>query len=147
MLSQIDGKKLSKQQKAAIEKLETFGIIQVKMSNTMSGKAITDFLGGTATLRIPFEVPEGRKAEDFQVWYLAEDGSMTKQDTRYEDGHLVWDVGHFSEYVIMYEEPADQPKPPAVEDNGLEWLWILLAVGVAGAAAVVVIICKKKKLF
>ena len=107
-------------QEEALKELEIHGKVDVYMECEQTGKRISDFNGGTVTLQIPFEIPENCHSKGFTVWYVDEDGSRTPMNTRYENGMIVWDVTHFSDYVIIYEEPAaedmDNPYTDISED-------------------------------
>jgi len=70
------------------------------------GEPIGDFKGGSVTVSVPFTLPAGAKAEDYAVWYVAEDGTMTKMDTTYANGKLSFVTGHFSDYVVLKSEDA-----------------------------------------
>ena len=60
--------------------------------------------------------------------YVADDGTTEKLDTRYENEHLVWDVGHFSDFIIVYEgdETPITPGGAQTGDNSMIWLWLIL---------------------
>ena len=87
-----------------------------------------------ATLSVTFEIPNGLKAEKFSVWYVADDGTTEKLDTRYENKHLVWDVSHFSDFIIVYEgeETPITPGGAQTGDDTMIWLWVTIAVVSAG---------------
>ena len=89
-------------------------------------KRISDFEGGVATLSVLFKVPNGLDANKFSVWYVADDGKTEKLTTWYENGHLVWAVDHFSDFIIVCEgeEIPDFPGGVQTGDNSLIWLWI-----------------------
>lgn len=122
---------LSSEQQEAIKELDSYAVVEAYWQCADSNTRISDFKGGVATLSIPFTVPEGQEADEFTVVYLAEDGSMEKLDTRYEDGKLVWEVGHFSDFVVMYESVT------VGASNGGNMFWIVLlgAVAVIGIGA------------
>ncbi|MBE6658239.1 MAG: hypothetical protein E7604_07330 [Ruminococcaceae bacterium] len=111
---------LNELQQEALKELNVHGKVDIYMECESSGKRISDFNGGTATIKIPFTIPEGHHTVGFQVWYVDEDGNRTPLDTRYENGNIVWDVEHFSDYVIIYEEPtvegAENPYTDVSED-------------------------------
>ena len=65
------------------------------------GEPIGDFKGGSVTVAVPFELPAGDNAEDYNVWYVANDGTMEKMDTSYADGMLLFITKHFSDYVVI----------------------------------------------
>ena len=101
-----------------------------------NGVRIGDFQGGTATIRLPFNVPEGLNGNGFSVWYVGDDGTIEKHDTEYVNGELVFTVSHFSDYVVVYDGAVkdDVPKTGEAADyTTLVWTSIL-AIGVLGLA-------------
>lgn len=48
----------------------------------------------------------------------------------YEDGKLCWDVGHFSDFIIVYEgeETPNVPGGPQTGDSACLWCWIILLI-------------------
>ena len=130
---------LSSEQQEAIKELDSYAVVEAYWQCETSNTRISDFKGGVATMSIPFTILEGHEADGFTVVYVAEDGSTEKLNTRYEDGKLVWEVGHFSDFVVVYESVT------AGASNGGNMFWIVLL----GAAAVigvgiVVFVCRRK---
>ncbi len=99
---------LNESQKESIKDHEIHGGVEAYLICVGNGNHISDFYGGEATLSIPFSVPDGYEADGFSVWYVDDEGGMTRQDAVYKDSHLVWNVGHFSDFVIIYEEPEEE---------------------------------------
>ena len=64
---------------------------------------IHDFNGGKVSLGIRFTPKEGTDARYYHIVYVAEDGMLTRFETRYEDGMLKFETGHFSDYAIIYD--------------------------------------------
>ncbi|MBE6931574.1 MAG: S-layer homology domain-containing protein, partial [Ruminococcaceae bacterium] len=83
--------------------------IEVYFVCNETGRRISDFNGGEAVLKVPFEIPAGKVAKGFSVWYVDDFGRKTKHETWHENGHIHWKTGHFSDYVIIYD---------AVDANG-----------------------------
>ncbi len=121
---------LNEAQETALENEVVFAKLDIYMevtttdqndsSNTTTEK-IHDFEGGIVQLEVPFEIPEGMKANGFTVYYLDDDGVLHPMDTQYVNGKITWTTGHFSDYIILYNEiveeetPAD-PVPEAPRD-------------------------------
>lgn len=103
VLENVGETRLNDTQDAAIADWNVYGGYEAYLLCVASNKRISDFQGGVATLSVPFTVPTGLEANKFSVWYVADDGKTEKLDTHYADGHLVWNVGHFSDYIIVYE--------------------------------------------
>ena len=92
---------LNHTQKTAIAGLNVHGGMEVYLLCVTGNKRISDFEGGVATLSIPFPVPAGHQASAFHALYVSDEGNMEWLATRYEDGKLHWNIGHFSDFVIV----------------------------------------------
>ena len=101
--------RLNHTQKAAIAGLNVHGGMEVYLLCMTGNKRISDFEGGVATLSIPFPVPAGHQASAFHALYVSDAGDMEWLATRYADGKLHWDVGHFSDFLIVYDENKTNP--------------------------------------
>ena len=101
--------RLNHTQKTAIAGLNVHGGMEVYLLCVTGNKRISDFEGGVATLSIPFPVPAGHQASAFQALYVSDEGNIEWLATRYADGKLHWDVGHFSDFVIVYDENKTNP--------------------------------------
>ena len=100
---------LNHTQKTAIAGLNVHGGMEVYLLCMTGNKRISDFEGGVATLSIPFPVPAGHQASAFHALYVSDAGDMKWLATRYADGKLHWDVGHFSDFLIVYDENKTNP--------------------------------------
>ena len=144
VLEDVGESRLNDTQDAAVADWNVYGGYEAYLLCVESNKRISDFEGGVATLSVPFSVPTGLDANKFSVWYVADDGKTEKLDTHYANGHLVWDVGHFSDFIIVYEgtETPDKPDTPQTGDNSKLWLWwLLLIVSFVG----ITVICIEQK--
>ena len=103
VLENVGETRLNDTQDAAIADWNVYGGYEAYMVCVSANKRISDFQGGVATLSVPFTVPTGLDANKFSVWYVADDGKREKLDTHYANGQLVWNVGHFSDFIIVYE--------------------------------------------
>ena len=68
--------------------------------------------------------------------YLADDGSTKVMKTTYEDGYLVFELEHFSDYAIVR---ASNPSPDTGDSGVLLWVVALFA-----SAACAVLWSKKR---
>lgn len=100
---------LNHTQKTAIAGLNVHGGMEVYLLCVTGNKRISDFEGGVATLSIPFPVPAGHQASAFHALYVRDEGNIEWLATKYADGKLHWDVGHFSDFVIVYDENKTNP--------------------------------------
>ena len=147
VLESVGTERLNDKQDAALEGQRIYGGYEAYLVCNTTGIRISDFKGGAATLSVPFKIPNGLKAERFAVWYVADDGTIEKLDTHYEDGHLVWDVGHFSDFIIVYEgdETPTTPGGAQTGDNTMLWLWVTIAVLSAGMIFFLIFWKRRKK--
>lgn len=133
VLESVGTDRLNDTQDKALEGAKVYGGYEAYLICNNTGVRVSDFKGGVATLSVPFEIPNGLKAEKFAVWYVADDGTTEKLETWHDDGKLHWSVGHFSDYIIVYEGD-ETPTPPGAQtgDNSMIWLWVTIAVISAG---------------
>ncbi|MBF8984743.1 S-layer homology domain-containing protein, partial [Lutibacter sp. B2] len=73
------------------------------------GKLISSFNGGKVNVSIPYELKEGKTADNLTVWYMADDGSLTEINCTYDTKtkSVAFVVDHFSKYIIGYDDLAD----------------------------------------
>ena len=95
---------------------------------------------GSVTVKMPFTPAEGSKGSDYTVLYIADDGSVKEIKTSYEDGNLVFDLEHFSEYIVVNTKTSVNPD---TGDHVMLAPFALLVLSVMGMA---VLVAGKKKL-
>ena len=152
VLESVGTDRLNDTQDAALDGQKIYGGYEAYLVCNNTGVRVSDFKGGVATLSVPFEIPNGLKAEKFSVWYVADDGTTEKLETWHEDGKLHWDVGHFSDFIIVYEgeetpiTPDGDPTEPT--EPNLGFLWWLIPVSLVtlggGGFAIYWFVIKKK---
>lgn len=108
-----------------------------------NSQLISDFGGGSATVTLPHDLALGQSPEGVVVWYLDDTGSITPCDTRYDPvaDKVTFTTGHFSKYVIAYNE-ALVPTPPQRPSYSLpedERLRLVLPLTIAGVAVVLLV--------
>ena len=129
-VEKVETKTLTEEQQAVIEDKEVAVVITATMIS--NNTAISDFKGGEVTIAIPFTLPEGTQGSDFQVYYVADDGTMTAHDTAYENGCLVFSTGHFSDYVVVNNaKPADPTVPNTGDQSQLMFFTTMLLISAA----------------
>ncbi len=97
---------LTPAQQDALKELNVCGIYDVYAECTVNGSVrLTET--GAAEIRVPFTIPDGCSADEFTVWCVSEDGELEKLTAWYEDGCMIWSADDFSDFVIVYEEKAD----------------------------------------
>ena len=104
VLDKTGNKQLNNVQKSVLSGLEVYSGYEAYLYCTKTNKRIADFNGGVVTLSVPFTVPVGKSAENFSVWYISDSGKMERLSTWYANKRLYWSVGHFSDFVIVYDE-------------------------------------------
>ena len=124
---------LNNTQKTAIADLNVHGAMEVYLLCVTGNKRISDFEGGVAALSIPFPVPAGHHASALHALYVSDAGDIEQLATRYEDGKLHWDVGHFSDFVIVYDE--NKVNPDTGSDSSTKEALLTIARTVARIAA------------
>lgn len=62
---------------------------------------------GTVTVKLP--LPEGFNAETTAVYYVDDNGNKTKLESKVENGFVVFETDHFSEYVLVDESSKIKP--------------------------------------
>ena len=98
----LDGIKvtdLASAQQEAVKELE----VVLDAYLTVGGQRISDFKGGSATVKIPYTLKDGQTAQGLVVWYVANDGTKTQVPATYDGKNVVFTVPHFSNYVIAYD--------------------------------------------
>ncbi len=147
VLESVGTDRLNDTQDKALEGAKVYGGYEAYLVCNNTNVRVSDFKGGVATLSVPFEIPNGLKAEKFSVWYVADDGTTEKLETWHDEGQLHWSVGHFSDFIIVYEgdETPTTPGGAQTGDNSMIWLWVTIAVVSAGAIFFLVFWKRRKK--
>ena len=102
----VGTRRLNAVQKNAVSEMEIVKGFEAYI--TVNGQRISDFEGGTATVYIPYEIPEDKDPAAYTVWYVAEDGTLEKMDATYDGENHRFVVTHFSDYVLTYDETVGQ---------------------------------------
>ncbi|MBQ9970448.1 MAG: hypothetical protein IJP15_08175 [Oscillospiraceae bacterium] len=106
VLDKVGEKRLNEKQKDALKGKTVYGGYEAYLYCVKGQKRISDFEGGEATLSVPFKVPAGKSAENFSVWYISDSGNLTRLPTWFDGKNICWSVGHFSDFVILYNANA-----------------------------------------
>lgn len=109
-LDDVKVTELTSAQQEGVSDLEIEVVLDAYL--TSGGKRISDFNGGSATVKIPYTLKEGQTAQGIVVWYVAADGTRSQVPASYDGKNVVFTVPHFSNYVIAYdaEKAAACPK-------------------------------------
>jgi hypothetical protein len=77
---------------------------------------------GKVTVKLP--VPAGYNAETIAVYYVDDNGNKTRLNSKVENGFVIFETNHFSEYVIVDEssviEEPTEPEVPVVPEEPVE---------------------------
>ncbi len=68
-----------------------------------NNQKIHTFDNGKILVGIYYDIPEGRTAEDYNIYYLDTEGKLTHFGNKYENGAFWFTTEHFSEYIITYD--------------------------------------------
>jgi len=90
---------LKEKQQEAVSKKKVAAVISAEII-VNGDENISHFQGGTITVRIPFTPPVGSKLSNYTIIHIDDEGKVTNVPTKYENGYLVADLQHFSEYAI-----------------------------------------------
>ena len=98
-------------QKEAVEKLDTALIIDAYLVSDgvrLCSESKGGFGGGKATVTLPFEIKNNRSAANYSVFYVDDAGNLEKLAAKYDTelGAFVFDITHFSNYVVSFDENA-----------------------------------------
>lgn len=115
----VEHHELKEEQQAVLEKYDV--AVRVSAQIFCDGEYIGDFKDGKAKIAIPFTPAEGRKAEHYNVYYVADNGEMTLVPSAYANGYMILETDHFSDYVIIYEgaDAETENVQAAVEDEAV----------------------------
>jgi hypothetical protein len=104
----VDKTKLTQEQQSKVADRAVYDF-----TVTSGGKLISNFNGGKVNVSIPYELKSGEKAESVTVWYMADDGSLTEIQCKYDaiSKSVTFVVDHFSKYIIGYNALADWTNP------------------------------------
>ena len=101
-LDSVGESTLSDTQQTATVDLDVQAVYDVYM--TSNGQRISDFKGGSATVAIGYALKAGQRAAGIVVWHVADNGERTEMPSTYDGRDVRVKVGHFSNYVIAYDE-------------------------------------------
>ncbi|MBQ4427941.1 MAG: S-layer homology domain-containing protein [Oscillospiraceae bacterium] len=91
---------LNAAQKNAVSDIDVQTVYDISL---LSGeKRITDFGGGSAAVKVGYELKADQKSEGLEVWYVSDDGSTERIPAAAGSGFITFSVNHFSNYVVAY---------------------------------------------
>ena len=109
VVDDIKNVSLNAVQKEAVGKLDTALIIDaylVSGGERLCSESKGGFGGGKATVALPFEIKNNRTAANYSVFYVDDAGNLERLAAKYDAklGAFVFDIEHFSNYVVAYDE-------------------------------------------
>ena len=69
-----------------------------------NGTYIGDFNGGKAKIYLPFVLEPEKREDGYKAYHIADSGEMTRMPCFYENGYMIIETPHFSDFVLIYEE-------------------------------------------
>lgn len=116
VVEEIASEKLTEKQQETVSKKKVEAVISAEI--ICGDENISDFQGGTITVRIPFIPAAGCKISNYIIIYIDENGNVTNVTTEHGDGYLEAELPHFSEYAI--EDIHEHKAGEAVKENIVE---------------------------
>jgi hypothetical protein len=104
-LEDVGTERLNAAQKKALEGKDVRKGLEAYI--LVDGVRVSDFKGGKAEMDVKLSRGKGERSEGFSVWFVDEDGSMEKLNSWYDGKTKTFLVGHFSDYVIIYEDTIE----------------------------------------
>jgi hypothetical protein len=98
----VEPQTLSESQQAVLgDKIENALVIDVSIM--ANGNAISNFGGGSVSISVPYEPPEGVDTSTLVVWYLADDGTITPVEGAYNPvtKSFEFSTSHLSSYALV----------------------------------------------
>ena len=100
---------LNSAQQDAVKNLDIAIVIDVHLSaggKNLCTEADGGFGAGKATVVLPYELKAGSTPDKYSIYYVGDSGKLEKLDAKY-DAELkafIFEISHFSEYVLVYDE-------------------------------------------
>ena len=109
VVDDIKNVSLNAVQKEAVGKLDTALIIDaylVSGGERLCSESKGGFGGGKATVILLYEIENNRTAANYSVFYVDDAGNLERLAAEYDAklGAFVFDIEHFSNYVVAYDE-------------------------------------------
>ena len=105
-------------------------------------------LSGTATVRIPYALPEGVSASDVRVFHIDDAGNKETMETSYDEisGKVIFRTTHFSLYMIgTVADSTDGGDEDGEKSAGIDLgIVAIIAVAAIAIAAVLYIVIRKR---
>ena len=151
VVEEVKTESLTVAQQKTVEKYDVAVSITAELICQTTGekiwteKANEEIESGSITVKLPFTPAENTKGSDYVVLFIDDDGSVTEIATEFVDGHLVFALEHFSDYVVVNTAAKAYPDSPATGDTANVALMVaLVVVSLAGLAACVILVKKNR---
>ena len=122
---EYDKDKLTDKQKEIVEEKKPELVFEAYVER--NNERVHDFNGGQATVGIVFAPAED--PSHYFVEYINPDGTVERFPTWYENGKLCFTTGHFSEYMVVYDETETNGKPAEIVPDAFLTIKKKMAVG------------------
>lgn len=91
--------------------------VAIDLTLRRGGTLISQF-NGEAKVTVPFVLAGDKDAADVEVYYVAENGQLTKCASLYADGVVEFTTRHFSTYMVTYAGGIpEETVPPTTEET------------------------------
>ena len=91
--------------------------VAIDLTLRRGGTLISQF-NGEAKVTVPFVLAGDKDAADVEVYYVAENGQLTKCASRYADGVVEFTTQHLSTYMVTYAGGIpEETVPPTTEET------------------------------
>lgn len=136
-------------QNNALGNLNSMTVYDLKLLD-QNGNPITKFTG---KIKVKVLIPSGMSSGMKVFWYNPADGTLTDMNAMQENGYLVFETSHFSDYAIaQFSSPVSAPNtvpapiqnPKTGSDTGKN-AYVPLALLGMGSMTLVVIVKKRAK--
>jgi len=151
VVEEVKTESLTVAQQKTVEKYDVAVTITAELICQTTGekiwteKANDAIESGSITVKLPFTPAENTKGSDYAVLFIDDDGSVTEIETEFVDGHLVFALEHFSDYVVVNTAAKAYPDSPATGDTAnVALLVALVVVSLAGLVACGVLVKKNR---
>ena len=100
-LDDIKVTELNTAQQGAVQTMNVQVVLDAYL--TAGTERVTDFGNGKATVKVPYTLKDNQSSLGIVVWYVDSKGVTTQINAKYDGQNVVFEVPHFSNYIIAYD--------------------------------------------
>lgn len=90
---------LSEEQKEQIGDNPVYDFNMVSVDAEGNEEEVSNF-EGKVTVSLPYTLAEGEDIDSIDVWFIADNGELTRMDATYSNGFVTFETTHFSYYTV-----------------------------------------------